>query len=83
MKTTIQLSDALLADAKRLARKEKTTLRGLVERGLRKVIQEAGGRPKKTFTLRRATYRGKGLQPHAEEGGWDRVRDLAYEGRGA
>lgn len=83
MKTTIELSDALLAEAKRLARRQNTTLRSLVEQGLRRVLQESSARPKKPFKLRRVSYRGKGLQPPAAEAGWERLTDLAYEGRGA
>ena len=32
--------------------------------------------------VRRQGRRGKGLQPHLEGAGWDRIRDLSYEGRG-
>ena len=31
----------------------------------------------------RVTFRGEGLQPGVAEGGWERIRDLAYEGRGS
>jgi len=27
-------------------------------------------------------YRGRGLQPGVRQGGWERIRDLAYDGRG-
>lgn len=40
MKTTIEISDPLLRQAKRLAAKEGTTLRDMVERGLRLVEGE-------------------------------------------
>ena len=80
MKTTIEIPDPLLAEARRIALKQGVTLRTLVEEGLRRVLRErrTGG-----FRLRRASFRGKGLQPGVREGGWERVRDLAYEGRGA
>ena len=35
------------------------------------------------FRLRKATFRGEGLNPDAADYGWDRVRDLAYDGRGS
>ncbi len=61
MKTTIQISDPLLEAARQVAVQEKTTVRALVEEGLRKVIEErAQGRG---FKLRRATFKGQGLQP--------------------
>jgi Arc/MetJ family transcription regulator len=80
MKTTIDIADALLDEAKRVAAKEGTTVRALVEQGLRRALAERrrGGR----FRLRRASFRGKGLQPGVRELGWERIRELAYEGRG-
>jgi hypothetical protein len=80
MKTTIEVSDALLERARRLAAREHTTLRALVEEGLRKVLAEK--RQAAPFRLRRASFRGRGLQPSARDTGWEHVRDLAYEGRG-
>ena len=40
MKTTIEISDDLFARTQEVARKEKTTLRSLTERGLRLVLEE-------------------------------------------
>ena len=81
MKTTIEISDALLDEAKQIASKEDTTLRELMEEGLRRALSERKQRRK--FRLRRATFKGKGLQPGIAAGSWDRIRDLVYEGRGA
>jgi Arc/MetJ family transcription regulator len=81
MKTTIDIADPLLARAKQVAAAEGVTLRELVEDGLRQVLEERERRP--AFRLRRATFRGHGLQPDVAEGSWQRIRDLAYEGRGA
>lgn len=81
MKTTIEVSDSLLAEARAAAAREKTTLRALVERGLRKTLDER--RKEGPFKLRRATFRGKGLRPEVGEGSWARLRDVIYEGRGA
>ncbi len=80
MKTTIEISDALLHEAKQLAAREQTTLRGLIERGLRLVIAERNcAQP---FRLRNAAFKGRGLSAEAVRHGWDRLRELAYEGRG-
>jgi hypothetical protein len=40
MKTTIEISDPLLEAARQLAGREKTTVRALVEEGLRRVIED-------------------------------------------
>ena len=59
MKTTIDISDALLFEAKMMAAAQGTTLRQLVEAGLRHAL---GQRQKaaKTFRLRKAVFTGKG-----------------------
>ena len=81
MKTTIEISDPLLEAARQVAGREKTTVRALVEEGLRQVIEgRAQGRG---FKLRRATFKGKGLQPQAAGASWEQLRDLIYEGHGA
>ena len=81
MKTTIDISDAVLMTAKATAAREGTTVRALVEEGLRKVLAERKGRA--GFRLRKVTFRGRGLRPEVREGGWEVLRDLAYEGHGA
>ena len=81
MKTTIQIPDSLLKEVRKLANEENTTLKSLMEEGLRRIISEHKRRG--TFKLRKATFRGKGLQPHLEGATWDHIRDLSYEGHGA
>lgn len=80
MKTTIEISEPLLNQARRMATQQGTTLRALVEEGLRKVVAEQ--RRPEGFHLRRASFRGEGLQPQAAGIGWDRLREMAYEGHG-
>lgn len=82
MKTTIEIADALFADAKRQAARRGVTMRTLVEEGLRQVLAE-GRAPPKALTLRRATFKGRGLQAGVEGASWERLREMAYEGRGA
>ncbi len=81
MKTTVSISDPLLRAAKKLAAQERTTLRALIEEGLRRVLERRQQRG--PFRLRRASFRGKGLQPGVHEGSFDWIRDQIYEGRGA
>jgi hypothetical protein len=81
-KTTLDISDPLLRDAKKLAAREGTTLRALVEQGLRKVVADRNRRNQR-FQLRKVSFGGDGLNPDFAEAGWDRIRDLSYEGRGS
>jgi hypothetical protein len=80
MKTTLEISDPLLREARKLAARERTTLRALVEQGLRRVVTERQRRP--VFRLRKASFKGRGLRPELQDATWERVRDAAYEGRG-
>jgi hypothetical protein len=81
MKTTIELSDAVLKAAKATAAREGTTVRALVEEGLRRVLAERAKRP--PFRLRRVTFRGTGLDAGVRDGGWEATRELIYEGHGS
>ena len=56
MKTTLDISDPLLRDARKIAAQEGTTLRALVEQGLRQVVTAKKSRP--SFNLRKVTFRG-------------------------
>jgi hypothetical protein len=82
MKTTIHIPDSLFNEARRLARQEKTTLKALVEEGLRNVVTERREKTSKAFKLRKASFKGQGLQPHLAGVTWDQILDLSYEGRG-
>src|SRR5882672_7347532 len=81
MKTTIEIADDLFERAQRLARKEKTTFRSLTEQGLRLVLKEKQGKPKKLPPL--VTVRGKGLTDEFKNAPWEKFRDEIYRGRGA
>jgi len=81
MKTTIDIADSLLDEAKRAAAREGTTLRALVEAALRSLLRERRAKAG-SFTPRDVRVGGKGLRPELRGRGWDALRDLAYEGRG-
>lgn len=82
MKTTIEISDPLLAAAKRVAIKRNTTLRAVVEVALRRYLEATESGAQARPRLRRCTFRGRGLQPGIAEGDWSTIRGLAYAGRG-
>jgi Arc/MetJ family transcription regulator len=76
MKTTIELPDSLLESAKRAAREDRTTLRALVEAGLREVLarRERGS----SFRLRDESVDGEGLDPAFRAAGWPIIRDAIH-----
>lgn len=82
MKTTIHIPDSLFDEARKIAQQEKTTLKALVEEGLRKVAAERHQNEPGKFKLRRASFKGQGLQPHLAGVTWDQILDVSYEGRG-
>ena len=76
MKTTVEIPDALMAEAKKYAAARGLTLREVLEMSLRRTLDQPGG--KKTFRLRKTTFKGKGQLIHD----WETIRALIYEGRG-
>lgn len=80
MKTTVEIPNALLEEVRRLASREGTTVRALVEEGLRRIVGER--KRAASFRLRKATFKGSDLQPHLAGEPWERIRDLAYKDRG-
>ncbi|MFW6051317.1 MAG: DUF2191 domain-containing protein [Myxococcota bacterium] len=81
MKTTIDIADPLLRQAKELAARRQTTLRAVIEDALRDAL-ERERRPYGRQEIRTHTVSGRGLQQGLSWDGWSGIRDLAYEGRG-
>lgn len=80
MKTTIDIADSLLSEAKRVARTESLTLKNLTEEGLRLVLEKRSrGQGKKVQPV---VVNGKGLSKEFQVGGWDAIRSAAYKGHG-
>lgn len=77
MKTTIEIADPIFEEAKTIASREGTTVRALVESGLRLVVAERQAK-QKPFKLRDAAFDGEGLSPELGDASWERIRDLAY-----
>lgn len=80
MKTTVDISDHLLKEARKVAQMERSTVKALIEEGLQRIVKERKSRGR--FKLRKVTFKGKGLQPGVAGASWDRIRELTYEGRG-
>ncbi len=84
MKTTIEVSDTLFSSAKDLARQRQTTMRALVEEGLRRVLSDAHVTATTGFKLKDARVRGNQMlisdprrwQQLEEEHVVDRILDV-------
>ncbi len=83
MKTTIEINDALLQQAKRVALERKLSLKALVETALRQFLIQTEVPPPASFKLRKCTFKGEGLQPGLDEDDFATIRAMAYEDRGA
>jgi len=80
MKTTIELSEKLMREAKKYAAEKGLSLKGVIETALRRMLDQKQ-RPIK-FTLKKASFKGEGLQDGIQEGDWANVREEIYKGRG-
>ena len=80
MKTTVEISDDLLKRVKRIAADEGTTVRRLIEDGLRTSLAER--RRRVPFRLRKASFAGNGLHTAIPAAGWSALREQIYKGRG-
>ncbi len=78
MKTTVEISAPLFEEVRRVAARDGTTVRALIEAGLRREVKERKSRG--AFRLRRAAFRGKGLRRELAKASWEEIRDLAYKG---
>ena len=79
VKSTFDINDALLARAKRHARKLGKPLRELVEEGLRRVLDSTAGTPR--YELPDHAVGTSGGPNPLEELNWAELRDEIYGGR--
>jgi hypothetical protein len=81
MKTTLDISDPLLDQVRKIAARDGDTLRSLVEQGLRKVVAERSTKAK-PFKLKDCSVGTPGVQSGYEKLSWGEKRALMYEGNG-
>ena len=81
MKTSVDISDSLFAEAKAAAQEEGTTLRALIEEGLRLVLERRCVEPQAELPDLR--FGGNGLLGEFHNADWGKIRDASYDGRGS
>lgn len=78
MKTTVDLPDPLLREAKSYALERGVPLREVFEAALVLLLREKSAHPG-GFRLKTIATKGEGLQI---DGDWSEIRSLIYEGHG-
>ncbi len=76
MRTTINVDDRLLADAKRLAHESGKTLTAVIEDALRERLARRGSTGEREDTFRLHTFTGSGLRPGVDLDDSGALRDL-------
>jgi hypothetical protein len=80
MKTTVELPDDLLERSKAVARRENSTLKALIEEGLRLALRARTRKSTAPFSVQ--PFQGDGLSAEFTGSGWERIRDEIYRDRG-
>ena len=81
MKTTIDISDHLMQRAKELSRREKVTLREIVEEGLDLVLAKRD--LSVGYRTMPVTFKGEGISTELQNASWETIRDIVYDGHGS
>lgn len=79
VKTTVEISDALLEKAKRVARDRGITLRAVLEEALTQFL--SSGPPDRRFKLEDCSVQGDGPSREFADAEWSRWRAAAYGDR--
>jgi len=82
MKTTVEIAEDLFARTREVAQREGTTLRNLIEEGLRAALARREQQVP-VYQWPDLSVAGEGLDPEIDEGSWEPLRDRIYAGRGA
>lgn len=78
MKTTVEIADALLEEAKRIAKERDITLRELIECGLRKELKDRSS-PREKFVWKDLSYGGGGLREPFTWDNWAAIKEFARQ----
>ena len=81
MKITIELPDALIEQARRVAQREGATLRALVEESLQRSLEARRRVARRQLDF--PSYGDNGPTDEFQGAPWGRIRDEIYRGHGA
>lgn len=76
MKTTVEISDDLFKRSQQLAKREGTTLRAVLEEGLRLALKSRQSRQPVEFRF--PTFGQGGLNEEFRDAPWESMRDAIY-----
>lgn len=76
MKTTVEISDDLFKRSQQIAKREGTTLRAILEEGLRLALKSRQTRPQTRFRF--PTFGKDGLNEEFRDASWETIRDTIY-----
>ena len=79
MKTTVEISDTLFEQLKKRAQRDGSSMRELIEAALQRFLSPAP-KGRKPYKLKDGSFKGDGVVEGVDS--WDKIRDMAYEGRG-
>ena len=80
MKTTVELPDDLLERSKAVARRENSSLKALIEEGLRMALRARQQSRRKAFSVQ--AFHGDGLTSEFADADWEKIRAEVYRDRG-
>jgi hypothetical protein len=81
MKTTVEIAEDLFTRTREAAQREGTTLRALIEEGLRAALAQR--EQQAPYLWPDLSVTGEGLAPEVGDGSWELLRDRIYAGQGA
>jgi len=76
MKTTVDIADDLLKRSQQLAKREGSTLRAVLEEGLRLVLKDRRAPSARAFRF--PTFGKGGLSAEFRDGDWEKIRAAIY-----
>lgn len=79
MKTSVEISESLIPTLRKIMHRDKTTLRALIDQGLREIIKKH--KEVRPFRLKKASVKGRGMDPRFEQEDWSKIRAALYAER--